>query len=406
MHNLNDEPDMIEKVQAGGYRALHYVDYNADGWIDVECSELALEVPRRLPAYSIVASPHFFPFINQTDLMQWTNQSVLPSLVQYIWDASGGGPPQALSDQRYAANLKLDAVSFDPQDDTMTAIVGLYGSSGAPTRIERAKNHRASMLPDSAAGVFAPGWDVSYDRTSETDAEDTGNRVLPGITFLTNYGLGSPFPEDSKLCAALSAFWPAAAPDISRTFSPTHHGTATPLPDDLIGLGEGLPWDGVVGPKIRESDRVVEFAALAYGDYVETVLDKGFDIRTIGLTSVEEYEARTLTMALVYQALGSPAYDPNCKCDGKWKWSVLSFHRAAHDDPDLDRARSSTGRRTDSRYTYRYLMFQHDDLGAPDPEQFDRILVPYKKLTLLFADPSIVLLRQDDGSWLANELRH
>ena len=33
---------------------------------------------------------------------------------------------------------------------------------------------------------------------------------------LTNYGLGSPFVDHSKLCAALNSFWRAVAPDITR----------------------------------------------------------------------------------------------------------------------------------------------------------------------------------------------
>ena len=54
--------------------------------------------------------------------------------------------------------------------------------------------------------MFAPGWDISVDGRAG------------GPEHLAAYGLGSPFPEDSKLCAALSAFWPAVAPDAARTF--------------------------------------------------------------------------------------------------------------------------------------------------------------------------------------------
>jgi hypothetical protein len=68
---------------------------------------------------------------------------------------------------------------------------------------------RFSSLPDDCAGVFAPGWDVAADRLPGRN----------GAVHLAAYGLGSPFPEDAKLCAALSTFWPAVAPDVFRTFA-------------------------------------------------------------------------------------------------------------------------------------------------------------------------------------------
>jgi hypothetical protein len=48
--DLNEEPEIINLVGAGGYRARHYVDFTGDGWVDVDCAEVALELPRRLPA--------------------------------------------------------------------------------------------------------------------------------------------------------------------------------------------------------------------------------------------------------------------------------------------------------------------------------------------------------------------
>lgn len=91
--------------------------------------------------------------------------------------------------------------------------------------------------------MFAPGWDVGSDRTPERSGDD--GEVAPGITFLTTYALGSPFPEDAKLCAALSSFWPAVAPDVTRTFEPSErYPTTTPLTDEAIGLGGdiGVGW--------------------------------------------------------------------------------------------------------------------------------------------------------------------
>ena len=98
---------------------------------------------------------------------------------------------------------------------------------------------RHSYLPDAASGVFAPGWDISRDFSR-------------GVSHLAAYGLGSPFPEDSKLCAALSSFWPAVAPDASSSFwgNPVSSPTVSPLTDEETGQSGNIPWDGAAGPKI------------------------------------------------------------------------------------------------------------------------------------------------------------
>ncbi|CAG9226329.1 conserved hypothetical protein [Paraburkholderia sabiae] len=400
--DLNGSPDLVELVKRGGYRAAHYVDYTGDGWIDVECSQLALDLPNRLPAYSLVSAPHFFPYVAQTVLMEWTAQSVLPSVLRLLWDSPGSGLPQALSDERIAANLQLKGPEFDPNDDTMTAIVGTFGSGKSQaTRIVTTERRTASTLPDSAAGVFAPGWDISFDRTLEMSSDEADSRIEPGVSFLANYGLGSPFMEDTKLCAALSAFWPAAAPDITRTFAPGRsYVTSTPLTDEVIGLGAEPPWDGVMGPTVHEAEKYVDYKALAYGDYVEAALKGNFNISTIGQTTMEDYVARTLTMAMVYSTLGATSQKD------KLKWSVLSFRFADANDSDLVEALKTTGRRMDARYTYRYLMIDHADLGTVDPDDFTRIRIKYGSLHLMFADPTKVIIRDNSGTWTVNDFRH
>lgn len=394
--NLNESPGLVEAVRTGGYRARHYVDYTGDGWIDVECSALALEIPRRLPAYSIVATPDFFPAVRQSDLTTWTDQSAPPKLLDRVWPVNPGRP-EPLSSQRYAANLELTEAGFNPADDTMTAIIGACGSGqGRQMRLHPTTYVRASMLPDGAAGVFAPGWDVSYDRTSETDAEDDGGDLDPGVTFLNNYGLGSPFPEDSMLCAALSSFWPAVAPDITRTFAPSRrYATATPLVDEVIGLGEGPPWDGIKGPIAGPTPNSVDYKLLAYGDYVEATLAGRFDLTSIVQTDASEYIARTVTMALVYEALGLTE-----RLD-KARWSLLSFKPADPADHDLLAAMQAHGRQLDARHTYRFEMIRHDGVQSPhpDPAKFDRVVVTYVERVVLFADPTIVLRREEAGTW-------
>jgi hypothetical protein len=397
--NLNKRANVIDIVRKGGYRALHYQDFTGDGWIDVECSALALEIPRRLPAYSIVATPDFFPTIKQSSLMDWTDQSVPSGLLGILWPENPGRP-QALSDQRYAANLELPGAGFDPADDTMTAVVGQLGSgAGRLTRLERRKDTRATTLPDAAAGVFAPGWDVAFDRTSEADPDDTGE-VTSGITFLTTYGLGSPFMEDSKLCAALSAFWPAVAPDTARTYAPIpKYSSATPLTDDVIGLEKGPAWDGIVGPRVNSKSRTIEYPALAYGDYVEAALKHRFNIDKIARTSVDDYVARTLAMARVYSAL-----DARNQLD-KTKWALISFRKLDPGDADYRQACRRTKRTLHVQFAYRFEMIEHKDQRAGTGKRFDKVYVSYDRIELLYADPSLVLHRQDNGTWTVHELR-
>ena len=102
---------------------------------------------------------------------------------------------------------------------------------------------RKTGLPDGSPGLFDPGWDTSQG-IYYTDP----NRPLQ--KFLTAYGLGSPFIEDAKLCAALGAYWPGVAPDSTRTFQPDKkiagnfypYPTIVPLTDEEMRLA--LPHRG------------------------------------------------------------------------------------------------------------------------------------------------------------------
>ncbi len=391
--DLNRDPDMSEIIRRGGYRARHYVDWTGDGWISAECSELVLDVPRQLPAYSLVAPPDYFPRVGQSDLMRWTDESAPPSLVATIWPAVPGRP-EALSDERHAANLELDGAGFERDDDTMTAIVGLFGPAGAHTQVDAEPRDRVSTLTDAASGIFAPGWDVSVDRSSEEETV-TGD-IVPGVTFLAAYGLGSPFPEDAKLCAALSSFWPAVAPDITRTFEPSRqYPTTSPLTDDMIGVGGKRGWDGILGPKVMRKS--VEYPAFAYADYVQASLGNDFDISMIGATTVAQYVARTLTTARAYEVLGVTA------TADKVQWVVLSFAGARGDDPDLLEACASTKTQMQRAHTYRFEMAQHKG-ARTHAKRFDRKVVDLGQIILVFADPSLALRRDSDGSWSKNVL--
>jgi hypothetical protein len=131
-----------------------------------------------------------------------------------------------------------------------------------------------SFLPDAASDVFAPGWDTSRSR----DAMGT---------FLTSSGLGSPFPEDAKLCAAIASFWPAVAPDNGRTFG-NDDNTDIPMGNQLPMLDEELGfhlkheraqsnevqsyrgWDGEFGPFLEKVGQKfhVNYVNIERSDYV------------------------------------------------------------------------------------------------------------------------------------------
>jgi hypothetical protein len=160
--------------------------------------------------------------------------------------------------------------AFDRSDVanlTITAVLGELPSSVGQRVFPRA-NRAATFLPDAASDVFAPGWDVS--QYGDNDGE-----------FYQNYGLGSPFPEDAKLCAGLNSYWPAAAPDAARTFPELGIPTALPLLDDELGFHPEDPrvksgelktirgWDGEYGPYFLRDGKTVNFASIDRSDYVQ-----------------------------------------------------------------------------------------------------------------------------------------
>ncbi len=77
----------------------------------------------------------------------------------------------------------------------------------------------SSFLPDVCSSVFAPGWDITFSNNFPTDINNTA--------YLTSQGLGSPFVEDMKLCAAMNGMWAAASPDTARVFQGTVNNEET-----------------------------------------------------------------------------------------------------------------------------------------------------------------------------------
>ena len=330
--SLNGLPDLTRTVNLGRYQAQHFVDYSGDGWVQGECAGLSLDIPQCLAAYSMLSPPDPYAAIMETDFFDWWKQSAPPDVRSTLFpNFMGSLPAEPLSDARITANITFRDTTnvatsqpiFVSDDDSYTAIVSaLNAGHDAPTQLDIVEHHRNSPLPDCASGLFAPGWDVSMDLN---DDEKSPN----GVLHLANYGGGSPFVEDMRLCAALNAFWPAIAPDDARLYAPGNYPTVTPIPQSRLG------WDGLPAPELV-APRVVRFVSLAYSDYVEVALGPGFDFSKLGHTTTAEYETWTLLMARVYETLS--ATDTVTKT----KWAVRYFDRAVVNEPELQKAQQVT----------------------------------------------------------------
>jgi hypothetical protein len=210
-----DDVTFKKTLKTGGYEAAHFLDDTGDGCITVTAHGLAHST-KTLPAYSLVAAPDFFPLADQLEISNWVRRSFINYQEHFAQ-----GAPWPLCEGRRPVNLELPPAdilgesAFGREDKTVTAIVGLQPRSLQHSASDRWKRF-ASHLTDAASNEFDPGWDISLG------GDDMGN-------YLAAYGLGSPFPEDAKLCAALNSFWPAAAPDASRTFAIQYAPTAMPL---------------------------------------------------------------------------------------------------------------------------------------------------------------------------------
>ena len=200
--------------------------------------------------------------------------------------------------------------AFDRSDKTVTAIVGAF-AVGAPVSIAGFPNRAISFLPDAASNVFAPGWDTSRSR----DALGA---------FLTSSGLGSPFPEDAKLCAALASFWPAVAPDNGRTFGNENSsgnrglGNQLPMLDEELGfhpdharvksgeLSSYRGWDGEFGPFFEEVGTTlhVNYVAIERSDYVSQALAGHIRVSLTAEVQSEELIARNQALETCQSILG------------------------------------------------------------------------------------------------------
>ena len=373
LQDLNQLSNVAERTRVGEYQAQHYVDFSGDGWIRTVCPQLATTFPRNIPAYSLVTAPDFYPNCTQRELLEWWQQQVPSALQNEIWQT----PPFTLSDERLAPNLQLSGANFRAEDNTVSAIVSLRISPDTQQRpLTNLPTNRHSHLPDNAAGVFAPGWDTSQDS-------------LNGTVHLAAYGLGSPFPEDAKLCAALSTFWPSVAPDAGRSFSITFP-TVSPMTDEEI---IDNPWDGVVGPVEveRNGDRVVEYTNFDYVDYINNTLGQKFSLALTGKVDFAEYTRRILAITRAYQANNIA---------NKRIWGVLHFIPVDSNDLALQQAQKETGETLQGNI-YNVEFFRRGS-QSDHPTELQKVQVAIRdRISVFVGVLPLVLVNRNNEGWQA-----
>jgi hypothetical protein len=309
--NTLEPTAFADALKDGGYEAALFEDSSCDGAVLAEVTGLPLRPA--LPAFSIIAVPDFFPYAGQIDLEQWAND--FPSHNHAHQFKEGG--PAPLSEGRLPANATttrpgdLTALAFDRSDNTMVAIVGRpYARAAGPTNAERVALRTTSFLTDACSNEFAPGWDISF-------AEDEGGR------FYATFGLGSPFLEDVKLCAAANAYWPAASPDAGRTFH--RSPTAIPMLDNELGYHPGHPdcpaaakatggtrgWDGEQGPFLEQigDQNLANYADIMRSDYVSNAFDGRISAEALSGVDSGELIDRMDCLRLAIQTAGSGRVD-------------------------------------------------------------------------------------------------
>jgi hypothetical protein len=412
VESLNPRPDLMELIRQGGYDVLHYTDSTGDGWVAADCRELHDQgVTNSRAAFVLVGLPDFLPKLNQRDLMRWWKTEVPEPLRATLWSV----PPLALSHARIAANVELPS-GFSLTDDTVTAIVSQISAPGVgltarPVQVPNGPlNFEKVGLPDGSPGLFDPGWDVSIGVRSSNGGNDIHK-------YLVGHGLGSPFIEDAKLCAALGAYWPGLAPDGTRQYPPQKWmdglsypwPSIAPLTDEELGMvptatGKRMSWDGVVGPQRRtEGDReVIAYQKMEYVDYID-ILGTMTAVLT-ARTEPDDYKARILAMAAIYWSLGIQEGDllnpgnyaklMRMKAD----WAVLSFKVVPANNALLQTASAAAKHIFTGPHIYRFEIFRWGK-EREDPADPKIALVEILEEVTAYSDGRCVIKKAGD-SWV------
>lgn len=314
-----------DKIEEGGYQTIIFEDSICDGAIAarfVRQNPAAMPTILQdksqeiLPAFSLVTAPDFFPYIDSNDIRASykpgrglnTDQDFFEGGTMNLSGIRQRGNP-ALKNAFTEAPAFARSLGDNPSFDTLTVVVssGKDMNASAERTVQNYERDflTSSFLPDTGTGVFFPGWDVTY--SSEPGKEQIKN------PYIATYGLGSPFPEDMKLCAAANGMWPVTSPDAGRTFQGSLEAfpvinlkpnTAIPLMDEEIGIHPNSPhvktystspgygWDGEQGPFIQQhgEDLSVNYTDIGRADYLQNLLDPavGFDMSQLRQLSSQE----------------------------------------------------------------------------------------------------------------------
>ena len=290
-----------------------------------------------LPAFSIVTAPDFFPQVDNFDLMTY---DVAPGTAVNISNFYEGGLA-SLATARLTPNP--DLLPTMDLADTYTAVLSHKSKAGTPAaQTGRFKNPSlpkgymvSGFLPDVASSVFAPGWDITYS------ADKPGS---PDV-YLSTEGLGSPFVEDMKLCAAANGMWPASSPDAARTYQGSldpwsRNATAIPLLDDELGFHKNSPaglmmgketfgWDGVQGPFLKNINGKwkVNFADVGRADVVQNALDGNVDLSKLRMLTSGELISRMACLKKCIENLPKvnfKGYTKEAKMVAFTRWWLIS----------------------------------------------------------------------------------
>jgi hypothetical protein len=304
----HDKNDLFEAViDKGQYYAPLFEDSICDGRVDASLPASAFQKLKGvrttcLPGFSIVTAPDFFPQVDPFDLVGF---DVAPGPGKESNFFEGG--VASLATARIRPNPKLIRAENDITSDTYTAVYSGKNEKGNhPFRniykdpASERGYYISGFLPDVSSSVFAPGWDVTYSKD-----ERWGKEIYIGTE-----GLGSPFIEDMKFCAALNGMWPATSPDASRTYQGSHeteyrNPTAIPLLDEELGIHRNAPctdksklntlgWDGEQGPFLEKIGQKwkVNFTDIGRADAVQNALEGKLDMSQLRELSSAELIAR------------------------------------------------------------------------------------------------------------------
>lgn len=322
-----DFPDLLTKTNTSYWVGL-FEDNICHGCVHASFSgdlPSNLKQLQLLPAFSIVTAPDFFPMVESYDMVPYKDL-FLSGGVQDISGARLKADPNVYlpgTNTMAFPNQSLSTMETSVENTILGIITAKHNPrghwGGTQHDIDQARTQtRSNYLPDSATLIFFPGWDITYSNNLDGAGELAKK-------FYSTMGLGLPFMEDSKLCAAANGMWAAASPDASRTFRGTLSviptkglaPTAVPLLDTELGIHPNSPaalafaiqhqtgWDGEHGPFLEQDGNnfFVNFTDINRSDYVQNALHGLFDMSLMRQITVADITDRMAGLKHCYDKL-------------------------------------------------------------------------------------------------------